>query len=466
MQLSDELADRVPPGQESHLTDLGNAHRLVRRHGGELRYCRPWRAWFVWDGRRWARDVKGQVFQLAKATVRGLYEEAAQERDSARRKALATHATRSESEPRIRSMVVLAETEPEIAVRPDELDSDPWALNVLNGTIDLATGTLRPHDPGNLITRLAPVEYEAAEACPLWTAFLQRVLPDEPLRAFMQRAVGYSITGDTREEVLFFPHGPTAAGKSTFIEAVKATLGEYAMTADFSTFLRSRRDGGSPRSDIARLSGARFVASVEVDEGKRLAEGLVKLITGGDTVTARALYREEFEFVPHFKLWLAANSRPRVRDDDDALWRRILQVPFTEQIPEEDRDPDVKAALRDPQESGPGILAWAVAGCLRWQEEGLAPPPAVRQATREYREEMDPLRDFIAERCHLAQEASASSEDLWHAYLEWVKATRSSEALGRRAFSNRLGDHGFRSERLPNGRNKWGGIGLVQGELK
>ena len=184
-----------------------------------------------------------------------------------------------------------------------------------------------------------------------------------------------ALTGDTSEEVLFFAHGPTATGKSSTLEAIKAALGEYAATADFETFLKRHGDAGI-RNDIARLAGARFVVSIEVDEGKALAEGLVKMLTGGDTVAARFLYRETFEFLPVFKLWLAANTRPRASADDGAIWRRILQVPFAAVIPEAERDERVKITLRTSPEVQTAILAWAVQGCLEWQQAGLAAPSA------------------------------------------------------------------------------------------
>jgi len=264
--------------------------------------------------------------------------------------------------------------------------------------------------------------------------------------------------------VLFFPFGPTATGKSTLLAAVCAMLGDYAATADFDTFLVRDRASGAPRSDIARLAGRRFVVSLEVDDGAKLASALVKQLTGGDSVAARFLYREAFEFLPTAKLWLAANDRPRVRDDDDAIWRRILQMPFDKQIPPDERDPQVKARLRDPADAGPAILAWAVAGCMAWQRDGLGIPQAVRDTTAAYRQEMDPLHDFLEECCVVAPNAWASSAALWDAYQAWAKDDGVKYPLKRKAFGERLHGRGCTAAKEYVGGKEtrgWRGIGLA-----
>lgn len=258
---------------------------------------------------------------------------------------------------------------------------------------------------------------------------------------------------------MFFVHGPAASGKSTFIDAMRAALGDYAATADFETFL-ARGVVGGVRNDIARLAGARFVASVEVDQGKRLAEGLLKTLTGGDVVTARYLYQEAFEFAPQFKLWLVANDAPHVRDSDDAMWRRMLRVPFEQVIAAGQRDPRIKETLRTG--ARPEVLAWAVQGCLAWQREGLRVPDVVTQATAAYRAEQDPLRDFLAECCVLAAHAWAATADLWDAYQEWGKG---QYTVRRSEFSDRLRKLGCEPQHDTSGKQRgWRGIGLLAGE--
>jgi putative DNA primase/helicase len=406
---------------QHHLTDLGNAERLVSAHGHDLRFA-PGLGWFAWDGRRWRRDADGEPIRRTKQTVRAMYAEVAHLDDADQRKKLTAWALASESEARLRAAVKLAETERPVIVDPKQLDADPWLFNSANGTIDLRTGKLREHRREDLLTRISPVVYKPEARSELWESSLERAAGGkEGLADFLQRAVGYSMTGHTQEDKLFFAHGPTATGKSSLLEAIKAALGDYATTADFETFLKRRGDAGI-RNDIARLDGARLVISIEVDEGKALAEGLVKMLTGGDTVAARFLYHETFEFLPVFKLWLAANTRPRANADDGALWRRILLVPFTEVIPEVERDERVRIKLRTNPEVQTAILTWAVQGCLEWQKDGLQPPPCVLDYTDEYRAENDPLREWLADSCEFNSGWWTSTAELRSSYEAWCEA--------------------------------------------
>ena len=289
-----------------HLTDLGNAERLVDRHGADLRFCHAWGKWLVWDKQRWNPDTTDEIKRRAKDTVRGLYAEAATIEEEEIRKALIKHALKSESEHRINAMVALAESEPGVSVTPDQLDSDPWFLNVGNGTLDLKTGELRLHQRENLITKLAPVEYDPDAKCPLWKAFLDRIMAgNADLKKFLQKAAGYVLTGDTREQCLFIFYGVGANGKSTLLIVLQAAMGDYATTTPTESLML--KQGGSVPNDIARLVSTRLVCAVEAEEGKRLAEVLIKQMTGQDRLTARHLYREFFEFTPQFKIVLAAN---------------------------------------------------------------------------------------------------------------------------------------------------------------
>jgi putative DNA primase/helicase len=441
------------------LTDSGNGERLALRYGHEIRYCHPRKTWYIWTGRRWEEDRTGRLMDMAKAVARELCEAASGVPDPDRRRQIIQWGLRSESIERKRAMVASAQSEPGIPILPEQFDADPFLLNCLNGTIELRTGELRAHRREDYCTRLAPVVYDPNARCPLWERFLLEVCGgDRDLVEFLQRAVGYSLTGSTQEEKLFFVHGPAASGKSSFLEAIKATLGDYAKTADFETFVL-RRDAGAVRNDIAELVGRRFVVGIEVDEGRRLAEGLVKLITGGDTVRARFLYQEAFEFVPQFKLWLAANDAPRIKHDDSGMWRRILCIPFEHVIAPNRRDPSVKARLKDTRESGPGILAWAVEGCLRWQEEGLDAPKLVRDATEQYRLKMDPLEDFIEDCCVLDPNAWTPAARLREVYERYCEEIGERHPLGRVDFASALASRGCVSERRHQGRG-WSGIRL------
>ena len=442
-----------PPSRGFNLTDLGNSERFVAQHGKNVRYCYLWAKWVVWTGGRWERDDAGRVHRLAKMTVRSMYREASDAEDEERRKALAKHASRSEGADKIKAMLELARSE--VPVAPDELDSDPWLLNASNGTVDLRTGDLREHRREDLITRLAPVEYGPDDA-PTWEAFLERVLPGEELRAFVQRAAGYSATGDTSEQVMLINHGAGNNGKSTFQEALAAALGDYAMRAP-TEMLMAKRAGGVP-NDVARLKGARFVAASETEEGRRLAESLVKDLTGQDTISARFMRAEWFDFTPTHKLWLSTNHKPEIRGTDNAIWRRIRLVPWDVAIPPAERDRKLAEKLRGEL---PGVLAWIVRGCIEWRREGLQAPAEVRKATAGYRSEMDVLGDFLADRCFRSEGLQVGKDELYKAYQMW------SEDAGERMETKRKFGMLLKERGIEDGRNSertkriWKGIGLT-----
>lgn len=449
-------------------TDLGNARRLIAAHGEDLRWISQWgkHPWLVWSGTRWARDFTGETQRRAKHTADAIFTEALCEPDEKARRERLRFATRSQDRPRIEAMVALAATEPGIPIEPKDLDADPWILNVRNGTLDLRTGELRAHRREDLISKLAPVHYDPDASHPMWDRFIEEATDgDQDLAGFLARAVGYSLTGSTAEEVLFFIHGRAATGKSTFIAAIEKTLGSYSMHADFETFL-ARQGVGGARPDIARLAGARFVNSVEVDDGAKLAEGLVKTLTGGDVITARFLFADEFEYLPQFKLWLAANHAPRVGHGDDAIWRRILRIPFDTVVPKAKRDPKIKQTLTDPHRAGPAILAWAVRGCLDWQRDGLAVPGVITTATGDYRSDMDPLRDFLTEYCTLGDDDSywVTNAALRKAYEDWAHEVGLRKTLSPNAFADALRGHGLAdTRRRIDGRTTrlWTGVRLA-----
>jgi P4 family phage/plasmid primase-like protien len=439
------------------LTDVTNSARFVEQHAADFRFCYAWGCWLQWDGKRWRRDAGDAAVRAAKETARRWFAEAAAATDEGRRKTLARWAVYANSEPGIRRMLTLAQAE--LAVRPEELDADPWLFNCQNGTLELRTGHLRPHRREDLITRIAAAPYDPAARSAVWDSFIESALPDEGAREFAQKYAGYALTGSTREEVFVFCRGPAGAGKSTFTEGLRRTWGDYAASADFSTFL-ARKPGDGPREDIARLAGVRLVTSVETRDGQRLAEGLVKLLTGGDTVTARRLYERSFEFQPAFKLLLASNYRPRAAADDDGLWRRLRELPFPTARPRrEDRDESVKAIITDPAQTGAAILAWAVEGCVRWLAEGLGEPEAVMQATAAYRRSQEPLADFVADRCQLGPDLSVPAYRLREEYEEWAKANGIRHPLAGRAWGEALRALGCSSRHTQQG-TIWRGIDL------
>jgi putative DNA primase/helicase len=445
------------PKSEYNLTDLGNARRLVHRHGRNLRYCWLWRKWLVWDGKRWVKDDTGEVYRLAKETVSSIYQEAAAAPNDETRKEIGKHATRSEAGARIKEMVDLARSD--VPVMPNELDTSPDLLNTESGTIDLCTGELREHRHEDLITKIAPTRYRPDAAAPTWEIFLKRVLPGEDLRAFVQRAVGYSATGDTSEQCMFINHGGGANGKSTFQEAIAAALGDYAMRAPTEMLLAKRTD--SVPNDVARLKGARFVSASETEEGRRLAESRIKDLTGQDTITARFMKAEWFDFAPSHKLWLSTNHKPEIRGTDAAIWRRIRLVSWTVTIPPEEQDRKLPIALRHELA---GILAWVVRGCLQWRREGLQATDEVRKATGEYRAEMDVLAGFLSECCELDTGHWEYAKDLYECYKRWCDEN-GERPEPQRKFGGRLGERGFQRDRGGSrGAGIWRGVRLTEGE--
>lgn len=434
-------------------TDYGNAKRLVARYGNIIRYCYARKKWIVWNGKVWRIDNDGEILRLAKDTVKHIYLEAPQLSDENQRKSIAAWAVQSESEQRLKAMVSLTQSEPGIPTTPERLDVNPYLLNFQNGTLDLKTGELRPHNAEELITKILPFEYNQEARCEEWIKFLERIMGGNyDLIRFLQRAVGYCLTGDITEQCLFLLHGAGANGKSTFITILNLLLEDYAQTASFETFLVKKQE--RVNNDIARMQGKRLISAIEAEGERRLSEVLVKQLTGGDVITARFLYGEFFEFKPQFKIVLACNHKPVIKGTDYAIWRRIKLIPFNITIPENERD---KRLIEKLKAELPGIVVWAVQGCLEWQREGLCEPQEVKQATNGYQTEMDVLQAFIDDCCVVNQDIRARSCILYDAYKKWCEENNES-VLPNAQFGRRLGEKGFTSQKS-NG-NWWKGVGV------
>ena len=436
------------------LTDMANAARFIALHATELRYCHPWKRWLRWTEGRWLDDDTGHTTYLGVETMRSLLHDAADIHDPDLRKRAIKEVIAAERASRIRGMLELATSHQPITILPTRLDADPWLFNVTNGTVNLQTGDLQPHNPDDLITKQAPVAYDATAEAPEFQRFLARVVPDPELRSFLQRAVGYSLTGSTTEQILLILYGAGQNGKSTLMEVIRALLGDYGQQAPPETFLE-RRD--NIPNDVARLRGARFVSASEITEGRRLNEALVKRMTGGDTMTARFMHSEFFEFKPQFTPWLSTNHKPEIRGTDYAIWRRVKLVPFNERITEEEKDGDLPAKLNTEL---PGILAWAIKGCLDWQFSGLSEPASVTHATREYRADMDIIGGFLEDRCRLTEGHTARASDLFAAYREWAKTT-GNDPVSQQLFGRRLSDRGLEQRKTSGGTRSWDGISLL-----
>jgi putative DNA primase/helicase len=439
-------------------TDFGNAERFAAQHSENVRFCHTWGKWLIWRGKHWEIDETNQVFQLAKKTVRRMYAEASKIENEEDRKGASKHARASESSGRIQAMLALAQSEQSIAVTANTLDQNRWLFNVLNGTIDLKTGKLCPHRREDLITKIAPVVCDPPPAYPQWDAFLKKIMAGSPgLISYLQKFTGYCLTGDTREKCLPVAYGVGDNGKTVFTATIGGMLGDYAQETPVETLMIKRNE--SIPNDVARLKGARLVTASEGERGQRLAESLIKRLTGGDKITARFLHQEWFEFIPEFKILLSTNHKPIIRGGGAAIWNRIHLVPFQVIIPKSEQIPRTVLLDRLRQE-WPGILKWAVEGCLLWQKEGLQKPKEVERATDDYRADSDIIGGFLSDCCISNPLAKCKTADLYAEYQKWCEGNK-EDPLKARTFGSALEERGLERTRIGRRADKgFKGIGL------
>jgi len=433
-------------------TDMGNGERFLAQHGESVLWCEPEKRWYLWDLQRWAVDQYGKIRELAKAEMRKI-QDLADQTPAEERQALTNWVRRSEST--VGSLAALQSASSVVSVIPDDLDADPWALNVQNGTLDLRTVTLRPHRREDRISKILPVGYDPDAKCPRWRRFVSEVTcGDKDLAVFLQMAVGYSLTGSTREQCFFLCWGEGANGKSTFLEAVQYALGDYGTTAGVAAFFDTRTDGLQP--EVVRLRGSRFVSATETPKKARLDIEAIKRFTGSDRVTARTLHSEPISFEPQCKIWLATNDRPRINATDHGTWRRVRLIPWRAKFEGEDQDPDLLAKLK---EEATGILAWAVDGCMAWLEDGHLPhPTAVDEATEEYREAEDVIGQWVEDCAEIVPNLEATGSDLYESYRTWAEKNglRQSSNVW---FAERLRARGLEKTRRRHG-VVWRGIAV------
>lgn len=511
-------------GETADYTDLYNANAFVAKYGDAILYCKGLGGWFHYDGSRYVREGRGEVERDAKLLVRWMYREAKREvatavkelksfdkahpgtekdekkttssrvkpkrtntspspepvgaegtaskgETSAEEEALNERkqivarlaearsklgwARKSQNRDRLVALLAVAASEQGVAVLPSELDADPFLLNVANGTLDLRTGTLRDHSADDRITKLSPVVYDAAATCPKWEAFLAEVLPDPEVRRFLRSFVGYALTGVIRERVLVFLIGAGANGKSVFLRVVRSVLGDYAGTMAPELLLAKR--GESHPTEVADLCGVRLAVCSEVRIGRAFDECRIKSLTGNDMVKARKMRADFVEFPPTWKLAIGANHRPAVRDLTDSIWDRLRMVPFPVRVPKEKRNAKLVEELL---EEAPGILRWAVEGCMLWQRQGLQEPPAVIEATEDYRTDEDWLRRFLGDSCLLDPASRTLAKDIYAAYRGWA-AANGEELHTQKVLGASLKGSGLRSTKS-NGKKCWIGIGLTE----
>lgn len=419
-------------------TDATNGALLVSNNIDSIRFCPPWKKWLVWNKSCWKIDDCNEVHALALDTVRSMYYDARKMQDLKKAIEYENHIRRSESLPRHEAMMKCASLDRRIRVMPDEMDLDIWVFAVQNGLIDLHTGICGPANPSQLITCTSSVIFDEKAQCPQWDTFLLRILNnDHELIRFVQKAIGWAMTGDMSEQVMFILYGSGANGKSTFLNTILSILQDYAMSTPTDTFMKKK--GDSISNDIARLRGKRMVTTIEIEQGKFLSESLIKQVTGQDVMTARFLYGEYFDFVPSFKIFMATNNKPVIKGNDLGIWRRIKLIPFTVTIPSEERIPNLQNILL--QEAS-GILNWMIEGCLLWQKERLTDPPCISEANEDYRDDMDIIGMFISDYCICNPGYRVNTKEIYEAYGKWCLETNEYKH-SHRYLSLHLQDHGF-----------------------
>ena len=436
-------------------TDRGD--RFALKFGADLRYIDGWKAWLRWDGTRWKRDEDGEVMRLAKEMPCIFLKEASEIKEEEARKRAAREAITAGDAGKLRAMMQLAGSHSQIAARAQMFDANPYLLSVRNGVIELRTGAFRDARKDDYLTKQAGASFDRGARCPKWIEHLRTVFAgNESLISFFQRAVGYSLTGDTKEQKLFFLYGTGNNGKSTTTETLQTLLGDYARAATSELFMLNKH-GKEPQAEITRLLGARFVVGSEIEEGAKLAESRVKWLTGQDTLVGRFLYGEPFSFAPTHKLWIFGNHKPDVCGHDLGIWRRMCLLPFTVQIPNGMKDPQLPEKLRHEL---PGILNWALDGCAMWRKEGLRIPPIVSEATEEYRDEEDELGEFIDEECHTGAGVEVIKSTLHDRYRHWAADRGVKMPLRQKPFAKQLASRDGIKDRKSHGVRYWTGICL------
>jgi putative DNA primase/helicase len=436
------------------LTDMGNAERLVARHGANIRYCHPWEEWVVYDGRRWARDQSDEITLLAKETVRHIYIEAGLAHDDFARKQLAQWAFKSEARDRIAAMIALARSEPGVAIMPDQFDTDPAAFNFRNGTLNLRTLELRPHDRGDMISKLCDVAYDAAAKCPQFEATLDKFL-NPTIKAYLERIGGCAMYGAVRNHILPIAHGSGNNGKTTILGAFLDAFGtDYAMKASMDLLVMKKRKGG-PSNEKMDLYGKRLVVAMETEDEARLNEVLVKELTGGDRIRGRSLYENEWEFTPSHTIIVGTNHMPEIHGTDEGIWRRLKQVPFDGHVETSEADLDMPEKLKAER---PGIMALLARGCKEWLANGLQEPEVVTKATTTYQDSQNQIKRFLDDKALI--DPSIPGERcgvVYDRYKAWSESI-GEDAMSFYKFSEKLAEKGIkRTEERPY---RYPGLGL------
>lgn len=443
---------------EYHLTDIGNSKRLIAANRDVIGYCRSWRTWLAWDGKRWVADAEPHVYRLADKMIQDICAEASNASDSGKRKELMKHAVTIQSKQRIESMVALAKMSLDIMIEPKNLDNKPWLLNVSNGTLDLRTGCLREFRKEDMLTKMISAEYDPKAKCPRFKQFLNDVTDGDPeLIQYLQKISGYSLTGKVSEHNLFFCYGTGRNGKSTFLNVLQGVLEDYAYKTSADFLLK--KPAGSHTTELTETKGRRLIVTIEIEQSREISASFLKELTGGDTQTGRRMNQNNSSWNPTAKVILAANHKPEVTDTTLGFWSRINVIPFEVVFSGKKKIKDFHEVLL--AEEKPGILNWMIEGCLMWQKEGLNPPEKVQMASSLYQEEIDILERFIKEKCEVSHALSVPRSVFYEHYALWC-AHHESIPLRKKQFNVKMREKGFRdpAKFFVKGKPGWKGLRL------
>jgi putative DNA primase/helicase len=414
--MSNNAATGTQP-RVSHGTQDDVAVRFAQKYSERFRYVAAWNRWHEWDGQRWRYENTLHSFDAARAMLRDVAKADAKD---------------------VAGVITLARADRLLAATPEQWDANPWLLGTPGGTVDLHTGELLRASADDYITKITAATPDGDCPIPRWRKFLRRITGgDVELMRYLQRVAGYALTGDTSEDALFFFWGLGANGKSVFIRTVTGIVGDYAKTTPMETFTATKNDRHP--ADLAALRGARLVTATESQADRSWDEAKIKLLTGGDKISARFMRQDFFEFTPQFKLMISGNHRPKIRNVDEAITRRMNLIPFAVTIPKAERDRKLSNKL---EREWPGILAWMIEGCLQWQLDGLNAPEAVVEATDEYLTSEDTIQSWIDECCDTGSGMTASVTEAWVSFKNWAEQAR--EFIGsKRQFCQKLGEKGY-----------------------
>jgi len=442
----------IDPAQ-SNMTDWGRAKIFADEHKDIVRYSYTMNCWYIWDGKRWKPDSSGLIFQLAKSTIHNMYNDVLPNIDDYdKKKKFTMSLVRAENQHALKAMLDSASNEPNIPVDVTDFDKQLDMINVNNGVVDLNNGKLLPHDKSYNMTKMLLLDYDRGAKCGVWLDFLNTTFEgNQELIGFIQRFLGYSLTGFTDEQIFCIFYGHGSNGKGTLIDTVMNVMGEYAKTTEPETIIKKKYERSST-NDLADLWGARFVTTSETDTYQELDEGRIKRITGQDPIKCRFLYKDLFEYIPEYKLILLTNHEPIIKSHDYSIWRRVKKVPFKMQLPREKWNLNLRRELLDERE---GIFNWLVQGAVEWKKNGLQIPDIIENATEEYKEELDVIGDFIEMCTDIGDNLSVRNTDLYKCYEQWCEGTM-NKPFATNTFSRALIERGFNNIKINGMRGKKG----------